>query len=377
MFLEENAMGLLAALLTIITAAVWLETTWIGRRISAAALVLIGSLIASNVGFLPKTASLYDLVWTYLVPLSIALFLLKADLMRVIVEGGRVLTAFVLGAVGAALGAVFAGMMLDLGSDEAKYTAVFSATYTGGSLNFAAVSKMVDFTDATAIAGALTIDNVMGAGFIFLINVLAALRIVRRVFPWRADSLKSENVDGSGDAKNEFSLLHLVWALAIAALAVTASMIIANYFGLHRFALLFLTILVTIAATIGRKWLSKIRGEEVIALLFMYLFFAVIGAGADISSMLNSAPQLFLMVISIFAVHLIFLVGAGYFLKLNYAELVVASLACIAGPPVAAAIAIAMNWRALIVPGILTGILGYAVGNFIGVGVFMLMGGGE
>ena len=370
-------MALLAVLLTIVAAAVWLETTRLGRRISAAALVLIGSLIASNAGFLPKSANLYDLVWTYLVPLSIALFLLKADLMRVVVEGGRVLTAFVLGAAGAALGAILAGRLLDLGSNEAKYTAVFSATYTGGSLNFAAVSKMVDFTDATALAGALAIDNVMGVGFIILINVLASLRIVQRVFQWREDSIKSETVDGLGDARNEVSLLDLVSALAIAAVAVTASMIVAEYLGLDRFALLFLTVLVAVVATIGRNWFSRIRGEGVVALLFMYLFFAIIGAGADISSMLNSAPQLFLLVTSIFVVHLIFLVGAGYFLKLNYAELAVASLACIAGPPVAAAIAIAMNWRALIVPGILTGILGYVIGNFVGVGVFMLMGHGK
>ena len=56
--------------------------------------------------------------------------------------------------------------------------------------------------------------------------------------------------------------------------------------------------------------------------------------------------------------------------------MVTASLACIAGPPIAAAIAILFKWRNLVAPGILTGILGYVLGNFAGVGLFTLLQGG-
>ena len=128
-------------------------------------------------------------------------------------------------------------------------------------------------------------------------------------------------------------------------------------------------------ATLGRKYVSQFRGEDLVAMIFMYLFFTIIGAGADINAMLSAAPSLFAIVLIIFAVHLLVLAAAGFIFKLNYAELAVASLACIAGPPIAAAIAILFKWRNLVAPGILTGVLGYVLGNFIGVGIFTLLGG--
>jgi uncharacterized membrane protein len=44
-----------------------------------------------------------------------------------------------------------------------------------------------------------------------------------------------------------------------------------------------------------------------------------------------------------------------------------ASAVCIGGPSSAAAIASAKGWRSLLIPGVLCGSLGYAIGSFIGV----------
>jgi uncharacterized membrane protein len=78
---------------------------------------------------------------------------------------------------------------------------------------------------------------------------------------------------------------------------------------------------------------------------------------------------LFVFAAIIIAVHLIVLFGLGKIMKLDLAELVMASAVCIGGPSSAAAIASAKGWRDLLIPGVLAGSLGYAVGSFIGVGV--------
>ena len=140
--------------------------------------------------------------------------------------------------------------------------------------------------------------------------------------------------------------------------------------------MLVLTVIVTVLATLGRSVLAGLKGEDVLAMMFMYLFFAIIGAGADLGEMLQAAPGMFVMVGCIFVVHALAVLAVGRLLKLNYAEMVTASLACIAGPPIAAAIAILFKWRNLVAPGILTGILGYVLGNFAGVGLFTLLQGG-
>ena len=61
-------------------------------------------------------------------------------------------------------------------------------------------------------------------------------------------------------------------------------------------------------------------------------------------------------------------------LKIDLAEALVASNACIMGPATAAAIAAGQGWRSLVTPGLLVGVLGYVIANFLGVAVTELLG---
>lgn len=372
----ENVFGLLAFLLLLCAAAAFIDTTRIGKRVTGLGVLLFGAIAAAHFGVIPRSAPLYGAIWTYLVPLSIALFLLKADLVRVFNEGGRVLIAFLAGMVGASLGALLGALLFDLGPNEAGIAAVFSATYTGGSLNFVAVAEAISFDDESQLAAALAIDNVLGVGFILMMNLAAGWTLLQKRFPWRSETISSDGSEAAAKARADAPTLeNLFLALAIAALVVAISDAIANALGGGQYTLLIITVLMTAVATFGRRFISRLRGEDVIAMIFMYLFFTIIGAGADINAMLSAAPAMFAIVLTIFAVHLLVLVAAGLVFKLNFAELAVASLACIAGPPIAAAIAILFKWRSLVAPGILTGVLGYVLGNFIGVGLFTLLGG--
>jgi len=51
----------------------------------------------------------------------------------------------------------------------------------------------------------------------------------------------------------------------------------------------------------------------------------------------------------------------------------IASNACILGPAPAAALAASKGWKALVTPGILVGVFGYAIATFLGVAVTTLL----
>jgi uncharacterized membrane protein len=60
-------------------------------------------------------------------------------------------------------------------------------------------------------------------------------------------------------------------------------------------------------------------------------------------------------------------------MKLDLAEVMIASNACILGPATAAALAASKGWRPLVTPGILVGLFGYAIATFIGVALTNLL----
>jgi uncharacterized membrane protein len=65
----------------------------------------------------------------------------------------------------------------------------------------------------------------------------------------------------------------------------------------------------------------------------------------------------------------VILFGIGRALRIDTPTLVVASQAAIGGPPTALALASARGYTDRLVPGIVVGLLGYAGGNYLGLGV--------
>jgi uncharacterized membrane protein len=105
----------------------------------------------------------------------------------------------------------------------------------------------------------------------------------------------------------------------------------------------------------------------------MYLFFVCIGAGANLADVLGAALPILLFIVVMVVVHLVLLVLAGKLLKLDLAEVMIASNACILGPAPAAALAASKGWQPLVAPGILVGMFGYAIATFIGVALAALL----
>lgn len=75
------------------------------------------------------------------------------------------------------------------------------------------------------------------------------------------------------------------------------------------------------------------------------------------------------MAIVIIFVHFLVIFALGKLFKFNLEEILVASNANIGGPTTASAFAISQRWNGLILPAILAGIFGYAIANYIGIGL--------
>jgi uncharacterized membrane protein len=350
----------------------WCERYPWGRKYSGVMIMMTAGIILSNLRIIPTASPVYDIVWEYLVPLAIALLLLQANLRRILTEAGPVLIAFLIGSATVVTGTVAGVSVLDLGEAEAELAGVFSATYIGGSLNFAAVAEVTGFQDSSVLAASVAADNIVtNLHFLFIIMLPG--------FAWLAKRYPSQRVESteplySGLARDihhisDLGLPGLLTALAVAFMLTAMGKFIADSAGYPQYAILVITLLSIAVGTLFPGQVARMSGHYEAGNVLIFIFLASIAATADIWQLIGMAPILFVFAFIIILVHLVILFTLGLVFRFELGELIMASAVCIGGSASAPAIASAKGWRDLLIPGILAGSLGNAIGSFIGVSI--------
>jgi uncharacterized membrane protein len=338
-------------------------------------LTIGATFVLSNARIIPVGAAAYDTVWTYFVPLAIPLLLLQADLRRILREAGPTLLAFGAGAVGTVLGTVIAFHTIPLGAEGYKLAGIFCATYIGGSLNYVAASEALGLRSGDLLTAGIAADNLVMTLYFLVLFALPSIGPLRRRFVVRHVEAEEESVDAEAIAGARFRLRDATAALALSATLCAIGYGIADALGAGSSAILIVTAMVVILASLFPRQLGSLGGARETGTLLMMDFFAVIGASANIGVVLREGPRLFLFAALILSVHLVVILVAGRLLRLDLSEIVIASNANMGGPTTAAAMAVARRWNTLITPAILCGTLGYAVATFIGAAVGRWLGG--
>ena len=365
-------LALWAALMFLAALGFWMDKTRLGKNVSGAASILITAMVLANTGVLPKSTEVYNTVWSYLVPLAIPLLLMKADLRRVLSETRSMMLAFMLGAIGTVLGALLGFAILPLGDEGNKLAGVFSATYIGGSMNMVAVGQAVNLGRSMATA-AVAADNVVGVLYLAFLALVPSLALFRW---WFRNSQQSATAAArqaaaqiSAQESAGLDLRHLGFALGLAFTICAVGQTMAAYFGVAGYSIMFITALTLAIANLFPGPLARLKGEYEVGLFFMYLFFAVVGVGADVAALLDKALVVAAFAAVILVCHATVTFTGSRFFKLDLMEVVIASNACAGGPASAAALAAGKERPDLVAPAVLLGVFGYAIANFIGIGL--------
>lgn len=361
-----------AILLVVAAVSLIAEKTKLGSKISAVVIAIFGTFVLSNLSIIPNSAPSYDIVWSYLVPLAIPLLLFQANLKKIFKEAGPTLLAFMFGGIGTGLGTIIAFWLIPLGENGWKLAAIFSSTYIGGSMNYVASAEAVQLKSADLLAAGIAADNLVMAAYFIILFALPSIRFFQKYFPTNHQQMSNNvelNENTNVSTESSITLINLAKSLAISITICAIGFEIADLINIKGSGILIITALIVGLATIFPKQMKSITGAEIIGTYLMQIFFAAIGASANIFVVIEYGSILFLFAGLILTIHLLFLLAAGKLFKLDLAEIVIASNANMGGPTTAAAMAVARNWKELVIPAILCGTLGYAVATFIGVGL--------
>ena len=369
----DNHLGLVALLFSIVGVCCWAERFSWASRVSAPVLIILAALVLSNLGLIPREAPSYSFVTEYFVMASIPLLLFKADLRLIVAETGRLLFVFLIAAGGTVLGVITAFHLVPVGDVAAQAAAVITGGYTGGGMNFVAVSKVVGLEDPTGFAVVLGAEASVGLSYLMLLSLMPAFAWFARWDASKApaDTPVARTVRQSAADGPDLTHMGLALGLSLAVCAIGVGL--ANLAGQARFSILAITLIAIAVANLARRPMQALKGDFSLGMLLLYVFFGVFGAGVDLFSMLRQAPLLMLFALVIIAVHAAVAFGLGRLFGFSAREVAIASNACVLGPPTAAALAARSGWHELVTPGILCGIFGYLIGNFLGAGVFEVL----
>ena len=376
----DNHMGIFAIVMVIAGLSFLAERTRIGGLLTGTVIAILSAIAAANLNIIPHQAPAYSFIFRYIVPVLIPLFLFQADLRRLLREASRTTLAFAVATLGTIAGVIIAATVLDLSHlgaaagiepdrREAAVVGLFASTYIGGSVNYAALGEMTGLNrDASFFSAATAADNLFSAVYLSLMALIPAVHWVARRFVPNAQL--SAPRDGTAATTIPVSAASLCLAIATAVSLVALTDLLVDVAQLDGWRYIILTSLTLILATAVpqiRQWFS---GAFELGVALSFAFFIAIAAGANLTAMISVAPILIALVAILLSVHLFVLLVVGSWLKLTLAELLTASNAAILGATTAPAMAAAKGWYDQVTPGVLVGVLGYAVGTFVGSALF-------
>ena len=367
---SDQQFALWSVLVAAAAFGIWAERFRWGGILSGAIVTMLTTTLLSNIGVLPVTASTYEAVWSYFVPFAIPLLLLQANLFRIIRDAGPTLIAFLGGAIGTVLGVLAGFWLVPLGEHAWKLASVLCASYIGGSVNYMTAAQAVDLRAGDVLTAGAAADNLTMTAYFLILFAIPSIGLISRRFRVTRShtlSLDSSGVSSTGGFTQKPNYRYHALAVLIAGSCCALGFGLANVLNVHSGRVLIITVLIVMLATVFPYFFQRMEGAERYGVWLMQIFFATIGATANVARVLEYGPSLFFFIAIILSIHLLVILAIGKMANISLPEILIASNANTGGPTTAAAMAAARQWDHLVIPAILCGTLGYAIATFIGV----------
>jgi len=268
-----------------------------------------------------------------------------------------------------------------VGPETWKLSGQFTGTYTGGGANFAALGRAFD-TSPDLFSAATAADVIITA--IWMMVCLAVPVLLGRP----KGTAQPERSPGKGDNPHEekpvtlertlndtvrpVSLRDAAALVVVAVGAVWGAGFLSGVIPLIP-EVLWLTTLVLVMAQVPA--IKGLPGGALFGNYLILLFLASNGARSVIANLVAMGPPVFYYAIITVALHGVVIFGVGRLARLDLATLAVASQANVGGAASAIALASARGYHDRLVPGVAVGLVGYAVGNYLGMAVGLFMRG--
>lgn len=368
---------------------------WLCRRvkflnkIGPILLLYIIGITVGNLPFLPKEApQLQDILSSAIIPIAIPMMLFNSDFRSFSLKNS--LMALLCGIVAVMITVILGYFIFknDLGDDGYKIGGMLTGVYTGGTPNLAALKLVLGVKNETYI---LLNSYDMLVSFLYLVFLMTiGIKLFRRLLPKskaleqheliQPDENNTNEQDGYVGIFKKENIIQVLKAFGLsvlilvvsAAIAIFSSGNISEGFGAVMSWKYFMAILILSLTSlgIGASFIPGVRKLEKsydTGMYLVYIFSVVVASMADLSS-LNFQGGIYMLLYILFVIFMSLVIQCllSRVFKVDGDTMVISSVALINSPPLVPMIAAAMKNKGAIITGLSVGIIGYAVGNYLG-----------
>lgn len=344
---------------------------------------LVGMLVGNYFTFSPAMGNLQELLTSAAVALALPLLLFSMDVKAWSRLAGKATLCMLLATI-AIVAVAFGGYMII--REQTPYAwqlgGMAVGLYTGGTPNLAAI-KTALHVDSGIYITMHTYDTVISLIYIlFFCSVAQGLfNLFLPKFEGKSSNLtldnsaESETIDSYRGILNRKTWLPLLGAFAIAILILGASVGLAELFPKeHGDAV---TILAITTLGIACSFIPKIRQIKKTfqaGMYLIYVFCLVVGSMANLKELFTRVNWQILGFVTfcIFASLLLHTLLCRIF-NIDTDTMIITSTSAICSPPFVPVVANALKNKEVILSGLYTGIIGYAIGNYLGISFSYLL----
>ena len=303
--------------------------------------------------------------------IAIPLLLFSTDIKAWIKDAKSTVLSFACCVLSAALVTILISVYSgDLFPELWKASGMIAGVNTGGTPNMQAVGLALEASDQLFVQ--LNAADILYGGFYLLFLTSFAKPLMSKFYPQykNADNATSEEVTSDSFMWKDVMLSTLL-SILIVLLSVGA---VFGIFGNMDQVAIIILLITTLA--VGASFIENIRnfkGAFSFGNYLLLVFCVAIGMRSEASQILNNSTQILYFYGQIYVLTIIVHYILSYFLRIDRDTVLITSTASIFGPAFVGQIAQVLGNRHIVFGGMATGLVGYAIGNYLGIGVAYLV----
>ena len=364
--------------------------TWV-QKIGTVLLAYVVGIIFALTGFVhfePETAELasfsklQSLIMSISVPLAIPLMLFNCN-FRLWTKALPKTIWSLIGGITAVVLAIVSGYLVFNGQgipQFEKVSAMLTGIYTGGTMNFNALGASLH-VDKTTMTIVLAFQMVLTTPYIFFL-IGGGFKIFRKLLPYQdvtrrgrkdeqVETNDIENYSGMFSKSNIGGML-LGLLISIVFLAIGAGLALLITGTLNELVIIMTITTLSIIASFFKKVRALPKTFE-LGMFFILIFSIIVASMFDYRSVNTDSIAIGMYVawVILFSaiLHLIFCRIA----KVSGDLFTVSQVALLCSPPFVPPIVGAMQNKKVLISGIAIGLVGYAIGTYLGIGISYLL----